>query len=162
VTSGGFSEYEASRNRSEPSSRSHCQFNTRTVVISVLLGPLIAVTYRFSQSPCCFSVSRSLVFEGTFPLNFALRMVNYPHNPQSHQLAHSTIVPRPRASGPATGPLHFPCVFSLARSLFPLLPVSLVRFGSRPPLLIFSHILVSLCAFPHVCFAKLGRVNNLF
>ena len=165
MTSGGFSEYEASRNRSEPSSRSLPIQHSDSCAISVLPGSPLAVTYRFPHSPsfCFFSDSRSLVFEGTFPLNSALRMVYYPHNPQSHQLAQSIIASRPRASGPTTGPLCSSRVFSLARSLFPLLSVFVLYDVAFILYCRFFRISWSVCGLSLTSgFAKFGRISALF
>jgi len=114
----------------------------------------------------CLALLFSKGFHRSSLLNFAIRMVYYPHNPQSHRLAHNIIIPLLRASGPTTGPINLSWVFSLVRCLFHPFQFSFVRFSSshsHPLLLIFfSHVLVSLRAFPHVCFAKLSRVNTLF
>ena len=142
-------ESEASHNNSELSSHSHCRFNARTVVLhSFCWDPDLPLLLIVSLTLClfAFSVSRSLVFEGTssvLPPNFVLRMI-YPHNPQSRQLTRSIIVLRPHASGSC-----FP--FLLFRGYFQ-------RYAPCSP----SRFCLYGRGFPHVCFARHSRVNNLF
>ena len=147
MTSGGFLESEGSHNNSELSSRSHCRFNARTVVLHLLCwGPnlplLLIVSLTLSFCFLLFSKGP----HRSFPLNFALRMI-YPHNPQSRQLTRNIIALRPHASDPR----------------FPLLPsrgyFRHYALCSPSGFCLYDR---ALRVFPHVCFARLSRVNNLF